>query len=54
MNLQLTQEALAERAGLHWTYISGIDRGVRNVSISKLIRIAIGLGVRVKDLVETL
>ena len=50
--LGLSQEELAERAGLHWTYISGIERGIRNISIVKLHRVAIGLGVRVRDLVK--
>jgi len=50
--LGLTQEELAERADLHWTYISGIERGVRNVSIVNLFHIAASLGVRVRDLVR--
>jgi transcriptional regulator with XRE-family HTH domain len=52
--LGLTQEELAEKADLHWTYISGIERGVRNVSIVNLFHIALALGVRVKDLVKDL
>lgn len=50
----MTQEELAEKADLHWTYISGIERGVRNVSIGNLFHIASALNVRVKDLVENL
>ena len=50
--LGLTQEELAEKADLHWTYISGIERGVRNVSIVNLFHIATALGVRVRDLVK--
>jgi transcriptional regulator with XRE-family HTH domain len=50
--LGLTQEQLAEKADLHWTYISGIERGVRNVSIEKLLNIAKALGTRVRDLVK--
>ena len=50
--LGLTQEQLAERAGLHWTFISGVERGIRNISIMKLHRIAISLGVRLRDLVD--
>ena len=52
--LGLTQEELAERADLHWTYISGIERGIRNVTIVKLSDIAHALEVKVRDLVEGL
>ena len=51
-SLGLTQEQLAEKAGLHWTFISGVERGVRNISIVKLHRIAVSLGVRLRDLVD--
>ena len=34
----LTQERLAERADLDPTYISGIERGVRNASLLSLVR----------------
>ena len=50
----LTQEELAEAADLHWTYISGIERGIRNVTILKLSRIATALKQRVRDLVASL
>lgn len=50
--LGLTQEQLAERADLHWTFISGIERGQRNVSVVRLNDIATALGVRVRDLVK--
>lgn len=49
-----TQENLAEKAELHWTYISGIERGVRNVTILKLFAIARALSLRVRDLVDEL
>ena len=54
LKLTLTQEQLAETADLHWTYISGIERGVRNVSIVNLFHIAVALKVRVRDLVREL
>ena len=50
--LGLTQEQLAEKADLHWTYISGIERGEKNVSIMRLYHIAAALKLRVCDLVK--
>lgn len=43
---KLTQEELAHRAGLHWTYISQVERGTRNVGYRVLQKLAIGLGVQ--------
>jgi transcriptional regulator with XRE-family HTH domain len=40
---KITQEEAAERCGLHRTYYSGIERGVRNVSLLNIERIAMGL-----------
>lgn len=48
----LTQEALAERANLDPTYISGIERGVRNPSVLSIVRIAKALGVTTSTLLE--
>ena len=45
-----TQEKLGELAELDPTYISGIERGIRNPSLLSLLRIAKGLGVPVADL----
>jgi transcriptional regulator with XRE-family HTH domain len=50
--LGLTQEQLAEKAELHWTFISGVERGVRNISVVKLWRIATALNAHVRDLVD--
>jgi transcriptional regulator with XRE-family HTH domain len=48
----LSQEALAERAELHRTYISDIERGNRNVSVRNIFQIARALGCAPSDLVE--
>ena len=48
----LTQEALAERADLDPTYISGIERGMRNPSVLSVVRIAKALGVTTSQLME--
>jgi transcriptional regulator with XRE-family HTH domain len=48
----LTQEGLGERAELDPTYISGIERGVRNPSVLSLVRVAKALKVELTELVE--
>ena len=45
----LTQRELAKRAGLDVTYISGIERGVRNPSLKSLESVAIGLGCSISE-----
>lgn len=43
--LGISQEQLALSCGLHRTYISDIERGVRNVSIDNIEKIALALNV---------
>ena len=52
--LELSQEALADRAGVHRTYLSGIERGQRNPSLVNLVRLARALGISVSDLMREL
>lgn len=48
----INQEEAAERCGLHRTYYSGIERGIRNVSLVNIEKIAKGLRTRLPDLFE--
>lgn len=46
----LTQPTLAERSGVAEKYLSDIERGKVNVSLTIMSRLAAGLGVPVKEL----
>lgn len=52
--LGISQEELGFRANLDRTYISGVERGVRNPSITALVSLASGLGITVANLLENL
>ena len=49
---ELSQEALAEKADLDRTYLSDIERGVRNPGIRNVVLIAKALGVPASDLLK--
>ena len=48
----ITQEKLGETASIDPTYVSGIERGVRNPGIKNVIRIAKALGTSASKLLE--
>ncbi len=48
--LGLTQEEFAERAGIHRTYLSDIERGTRNVSLINIERVATALSLKISEL----
>ena len=48
----LSQEEVAHGAGVHVTYLSGIERGKRNPSLRNIRKLASALGIRVQELFE--
>lgn len=50
IQLGLSQEELADKAGLDRTYVGGIERGRRNVSLLNIKKLADALGIAVGDL----
>jgi transcriptional regulator with XRE-family HTH domain len=48
----LSQEVLADLAQVHQTYLSGVERGTRNPTVTVIDRIAKALGSDIEDLVR--
>lgn len=48
----ITQEALAEKAGLHRTYISLLERGLRNPSLTVIQQLASALEISITQLIS--
>ena len=50
LDLGYSQEELSFKAGLHRTYISSVERGKRNISLTNIKKLADALGLKMKDL----
>jgi transcriptional regulator with XRE-family HTH domain len=52
-DLGLSQEELADKAGLHRTYIGMIERGEKNITLTNIEKISKALGIDISDLLKT-
>ena len=50
----LTQEELAEKAGVHRTYIGMIERAEKNITLENINKIAKALGIKINKIFEGL
>lgn len=51
---EINQEEAADRCGLHRTYYSGVERGIRNLSLINIEKIAKGLKTSLPDIFSRL
>ena len=50
LNKKISQEKLSELSGIHRTYISSVERWLKNISIDNIEKIAKWLWVKTKNL----
>jgi transcriptional regulator with XRE-family HTH domain len=51
VQLEFSQEELADKCGLHRTYIGSVERGERNIAIDNVIKLSVALNCRVSDII---
>lgn len=50
----LSQEMLADRCGVHWTFLGQVERGQRSIRLDNLLKVAAGLEIEPGELVNGL
>ncbi len=48
----LSQEELADLSGLHRTYVSAVERGIKNISIDNMEKLAKALNADIRELLK--
>ena len=51
---EISQEELADRAGIHRTYLGGVERGERNIGLLNILRIARALDIPASELFSSI
>ena len=51
VSLGMSQEDLAEKSGLHRTYVSDVERGIRNLTVGALWFLSTGLDLPLQEIV---
>jgi transcriptional regulator with XRE-family HTH domain len=49
---EISQEELADRCGVHRTYMGRVERGETNITLSNILKVARGLGVTPASLLD--
>lgn len=52
LSLGISQEELAERAGVHRTYVGMIERGEKNITLRNIVKFAKALELPIQDLMK--
>lgn len=47
----LSQEELADKSGLHRTYIGSVERGERNIALDNMIKVSEALNCKVSEII---
>jgi transcriptional regulator with XRE-family HTH domain len=48
----ISQMKLADKAQMHFTYVGGIERGIRNPTLKNIAKLAKALGISLHDLFD--